>query len=165
MGLEMCILRVAIWISKFWFGSPCIEFPTKTVYIWGHVLFFGLCIVAISHLDDVPVPAARRPVPAPRRPVPAARGTFKNPFYGKSNNFADLVAKKLEQEEQENTGFAISKIVFIQCSKSKQYFQNSNSKCGNLGFFCYSDFTSKSLLVFLEVQNLSFFAFLMLSNC
>ena len=80
---------------------------------------FGLCIVAISNVD--PVPAAHRPVPAPRRPVPASRGTFKNPFYGKSNDFAQLLDKKLEQEEQENSGFAISKIVFIQCSKSNQY--------------------------------------------
>ena len=119
---------------------------------------FGLCIVAISNVD--PVPAAHRPVPAPRRPVPASRGTFKNPFYGKSNDFAQLLDKKLEQEEQEKSGFAISKIVFIQCSKSNQYLLPTvtqifrETKVGNIKGL------KTTILTHLEALNFDFDDFL-----
>ena len=53
---------------------------------------------------------AVKPIPAPRRPVPAPRSKFRNPFFGKLNNFAQLVDEKLDQQaEEETTGFAISK--------------------------------------------------------
>ena len=55
-------------------------------------------------------------------PIPFPRTIYKNPFFGKPNNFPQLVAEKLAQEGEATTRFAISQNVFVQCLKSKNTF-------------------------------------------
>ena len=42
--------------------------------------------------------AKEEPIPAKRMPVPAPRRIYKNPYFGKPNNFHQLLTEKLAQE-------------------------------------------------------------------
>ena len=103
--------------------------------------------VAKEEPTDVEKISDAKPIPAPRMPVPAPRRLYKNPYFGKQNNFHQLLTEKLAEEEEENTGFAISQNVFTQYL----YLQ-----CGNFIIFLSFRFYVKPKSVDSEVQKLPF---------
>ena len=53
------------------------------------------------------------------KPIPFPRTIYKNPFFGKPNNFSQLVAEKLAQEGEATTRFAISQNFLYSASNLK----------------------------------------------